>query len=74
MKLPKLTVIIEHTPRFFVATCPELDIVSQGKTFKEAERNIQEAVELFLECASEKEINRRLERKVQIKRLELAHA
>ena len=60
MKLPKLTAIIEHSEKLYVVTCPELDIVSQGKTLKEAEHNIQEAVELFLECASTKEIKRRL--------------
>jgi len=33
----------------FVATCPELGVASQGKTEKEALKNLKEAVELYLE-------------------------
>ncbi len=32
-----------------VALCPELGVVSQGKTKKEALANLREAVELYLE-------------------------
>lgn len=74
-KLPPLTVVISPgVDEFFVATCPELDVVSQGKTRKEAENMVREAVELFLESATEKEIKRRLARRnVVVKPLELAH-
>ncbi len=34
---------------FFVATCLETGTVSQGRTFDEALRNLQEATELYLE-------------------------
>lgn len=33
----------------FVALCPELDVVSQGRTPKSAFANLKEAVELYLE-------------------------
>lgn len=76
MKLPPLTAVVEEgEDGYFVATCPELDVVSQGKTRQEAEVMIGEAVELFLECATEKEIKRRLShRNMVIKPLELTHA
>jgi hypothetical protein len=38
MKLPPLTAVIEEgEDGYFVATCPELDVMSQGKTRKDAE-------------------------------------
>ncbi len=76
LKLPPLTAVIEPgVDGFFVATCPELDVVSQGKTRKEAENMVREAVELFLEFATEREIKRRLARRnLVVKPLELAHA
>ncbi len=36
--------------RWYVARCVELGVVSQGKTIEEAKKNIQEAVELYLEA------------------------
>lgn len=74
MKLPKLTVVIEKEDDWYVATCPELNVASQGRTFDEAEAMVQEAVELLLEDADEDEINRRLNRGVKVKELELTHA
>ena len=74
MKLPKLTAVIEKEGKWYVATCPELGVASQGRSFEEAEAMIQEAVELLLEEADEAEIKRRLNRGVRVKRLELAHA
>ena len=44
----------------YVATCPKLDIVSQGTTIEEARRNLVKAVEGFFEVASASEIRRRL--------------
>jgi predicted RNase H-like HicB family nuclease len=44
----------------YVSICPELDIASQGDTREEAKANLQEAVEGFLEAASETEVNQRL--------------
>lgn len=74
MKLPHLTAVIEKEGSWYVATCPELGVASQGRTFEEAEAMIQEAVELLLEEADEAEIRRRLNRGVKVKDLELAHA
>jgi predicted RNase H-like HicB family nuclease len=74
MKLPRLTAVIEREGKWYVATCPELGVSSQGLTNEEAESMLQEAVELLLEDADEKEIRRRLNRGVKVKRLELSHA
>lgn len=74
MKLPPLTAVIERDEDWFVATCPELGVASQGKTIEEAEAMIKEAVELLLEEADDKEIQRRLNRGVKVTRLEPAHA
>jgi predicted RNase H-like HicB family nuclease len=76
MKLPKLTAVIEPgDDGWYVANCPELGIVSQGETPEQAEAMIKEAVELWLECAEESEIQQRIrERKVAIKELAVTHA
>jgi len=63
---PQFTAIIQRSEKWFVALCPELDVVSQGKTVEEARRNITEAVELFLETASPSEIKRRLSKETYI--------
>ena len=74
MRLPKLTAVIEKEGKWYVATCPELGVASQGRTNKEAEAMLQEAVELLLDEADDAEIRRRLNRGVKVKKLELAHA
>lgn len=74
MKLPRLTAVIEKEGKWFVATCPELGVASQGRTDDEAEAMLREAVELLLEEADEAEIRRRLSRGIKVKKLELAHA
>jgi predicted RNase H-like HicB family nuclease len=51
-----LSAIIEHEGSWYVASCPELDIASQGKTVEEAQSNLLEAVQLFLETAGPHEI------------------
>jgi predicted RNase H-like HicB family nuclease len=56
----QLTAIIEREDDWYVATCPELDIASQGETIESARSNLLEAVELFFEAASPSEIKRRL--------------
>ena len=40
VKLPKLTAVIEREEDWFVATCPELGVASQGRTITEAEKMI----------------------------------
>ena len=56
----QLTAVVEREGDGYVATCPELDIVSQGDTIEEARRNLVEAVEGFFEVAPASEIRRRL--------------
>ena len=69
MKLPKLTAVIEPgEDGWYVANCPELGIVSQGETPEHAEEMIKEAVELWLECADESEVRRRLEERNNARR------
>ena len=54
-----------------VALCPELDVASQGDTLEQARDNLREAVELFLESASESEIAERLHGEVYLTGLEV---
>ncbi len=62
----QLTAVIEREGDGYVATCPEVDVVSQGDTIEEARRNLLEAVEGFFEAASPSEIRRRLKRETHI--------
>lgn len=45
----RFTTIIRQEDKWFVARCLELGVVSQGKTIEDAQKNLKEAVELFLE-------------------------
>jgi len=67
-----LTALIEREGNGFVSLCPELDVASQGDTIEEAKANLQEALELFLECASPEEITRRLHTEVYVTSVEVA--
>ena len=59
-RVRQLSAVIEREGDGYVATCQELDIVSQGTTIEEARLNLVEAVEGFFEVASASEIRRRL--------------
>ena len=48
--IKKLNALITKEGKWYVAQCVELEVVSQGKTAKEAEKNLKEAVELYIEC------------------------
>jgi predicted RNase H-like HicB family nuclease len=48
--------IVEKEGKWYVALCPELDVASQGKTIEAALASLKEAVELFVENASRKEL------------------
>ena len=74
MNLPPLTAVIEKDENWYVATCPELGVASQGETIEHAEAMIKEAVELLLEEATDEEIERRLNRGVKVMPLHLSHA
>ena len=54
------TAIIEKEENMYVALCPELDIASQGKTVEQARDNLREAIQLFLETASQAEVMERI--------------
>lgn len=45
----KFTVIINKEKKWYVSHCVELGVVSQGKTIEDAQKNLKEAVELYLE-------------------------
>jgi predicted RNase H-like HicB family nuclease len=45
----RFTTIITQEDQWFVARAVELGVVSQGKSVEEAENNLKEAVELYLE-------------------------
>jgi predicted RNase H-like HicB family nuclease len=67
-----LTAIIEREEDGYVSLCPELDIASQGDTIEEARENLREALELFFETASSKEIETRLNEEIYVTRVEVA--
>jgi predicted RNase H-like HicB family nuclease len=56
----------------YVSLCPELDIASQGNSVEQARLNLQEALELFFEEASENEVRERLHTEVFVTRMEVA--
>ena len=68
----QLTAIIEREESGYASFCPELDIASQGDTIEEARENLREALELFFEAASPKEIQTRLHNEVYVTRVEVA--
>lgn len=43
------TTVIMQEGNWYVARCIELGVVSQGKTIESAQKNLREAVELYLE-------------------------
>jgi len=45
----KFTSVMVKENKWYVARCLELGVVSQGKNIEEAQKNLKEAVELYLE-------------------------
>ncbi len=41
--------VVRREGKLYVALCPEVDVVSQGKSVEEALKNLKEALELYLE-------------------------
>jgi len=68
----QLTAVIEREGNGYVALCPELDIASQGDSIEEARKNLTEAVELFFETASPKEIQERFHSEIYVTPFEVA--
>ena len=56
----------------FVALCPQVDVASQGDTLEQARANLREAVELFLETASDAEVAERLHAEIYLTGLEVS--
>ena len=67
----QVTAIIEREGDGYAAFCPELDVASQGDSIEGARKNLQEAVELFLEAAAPSEIEQRTHSEVFVTRLEV---
>lgn len=49
MTVRTFTAVLHREDHFYVAECPEVGTVSQGKTIEEAVENLREATELYLE-------------------------
>jgi len=49
MKKNNLKAVLRKEENMFVAECPEVGTVSQGKTIEEALNNLKEATNLYLE-------------------------
>jgi predicted RNase H-like HicB family nuclease len=49
MPVGTFTAVLRREGELYVAECPEVGTVSQGKTVEEAVANLQEATELYLE-------------------------
>jgi predicted RNase H-like HicB family nuclease len=52
----KFTAVITKEEKWYVAHCVELGVVSQGKTIEEAQANLKEAVELYIESFGTEDI------------------
>ncbi len=55
----KFTALIRQEGEVFSSLCLELDVASTGATAEEAKSNLIEAIELYLEEATEEEVTTR---------------
>lgn len=69
--LPTLSEVTVKEGRWYVATCPELGITSQGATRSEAHEMLVEAITLWLKHASAAEIKRQCSKGARVRLLEL---
>jgi len=60
MKTSTFTAVIHKEEDMYVAECPEVGTVSQGKNIDEAINNLKEATELYLEEFPSKEAGKTL--------------
>ncbi|MGA2688719.1 MAG: type II toxin-antitoxin system HicB family antitoxin [Candidatus Korobacteraceae bacterium] len=49
MRTQTYTAVVHREEAWYVAECPEVGVVSQGKSIEEAIANLKEATELYLE-------------------------
>ena len=68
----KGTIIIKKEEEWFVATCLENSIASQGKTIDEATENLKEAIALYYENETEEELSLLNNNQIYITTLEMA--
>jgi len=68
----KGTVIIKKEEEWFVATCIENNIASQGKTIDEATENLKEAIALYYEDETKEEMMLHENSQIYITTLEMA--
>ena len=69
----KGTIKIEPEEEWYVATCLENNIASQGKTIDEAMANLREAITLYYEDEDKREeLNFQQNEQIYITRLEMA--
>ncbi len=61
--------LVKEAEGGYSAICNELDVASQGETIEEALENVKEAVELYLESASDIEILEQVKEKLGIEEL-----
>jgi predicted RNase H-like HicB family nuclease len=66
-------VSIQKEDNFFVTRCPELGVTSQGNTLEEAQANIKEAIELYIESFGLEDLPREIS-KPYWTTVEVAHA
>ncbi len=50
------TAVITREENWYVGHCVELGVVSQGKTIEEAQANLKEAVELYVESFGDEDL------------------
>ena len=52
----KFTITYHKENKWYVAHCLDVGVTSQGESLEQAQNNIQEALELYLEDASKEEL------------------
>jgi predicted RNase H-like HicB family nuclease len=57
----RFTAVITKEEKWYVTRCVELGVVSQGKTIAEAQDNLREAVELYVESFGVEDLPENLE-------------
>lgn len=68
----RFTALIHREDDWYVARCPELDVVTQGTSVEDARAMLAEAVGLYLEHASEEEVSEQLATTVYVTQIEVA--
>jgi len=56
----RFTAVITKEGKWYIAHCVELGVVSQGRTIEEAQANLKEAVELYIESFGREDLPQRL--------------